>query len=303
LVPGGVRLGTLLIPSRAKLWLTNTFQASSWRPDGWNPAYASEYLLVLLVMTLSLIGFVSATRSLFHAVFATRPFGASVTSAIALAALPTFFGPFSRQIYDFTTLWLFTLGLVLIARARWPAFVVLFPFACLNKETAVLLTLLVVVRRVLHPEAWRGSTFRRLLTYQVVVFLIIRAGLVYAFRNNPGSAVEVHLFDHNEQVLLHPSWVSKRLLLFVGATLVGVWGWNRKPTFLQNALLSLAPVLLVMGLTVGQVDEIRAYYELYPVVVLLIADTFFRLFHAPLSPVLDAHTSAPGPFDAVVTPW
>jgi hypothetical protein len=302
LVPGSARLGTLLIPSRAKLWLSNALLTWSWRPDGWDPAYASEYLLVLLVMTLSLVGFASATRALFQAVFISRPFEASATAVVSLAAVPIFFGPFSRQIYDFTTLWLFTWGLVLIARARWPAFVVLFPFACLNKETAVLLTLVLVIGRLRHPEAWFGPTFRRLLAYQVVVFLIVRVGLLYVFRSNPGSTVEVHLFDHNQQVLLHPSWISKRLLLAVGATLIGVWGWDRKPAFLQDALLALAPVLIVMGLTVGQVDEIRAYYELYSVVVLLIADTFFRLFHAPLSPVPGAGTTAPGPFDAVVMP-
>jgi hypothetical protein len=193
------------------------------------------------------------------------------------------------------------LGLALVACARWRAFVVLFPFACLNKETAILLSLVVVIRHARRPHAWPGSTFRWLLAYQVVLFLIIRGGLLYAFRNNPGTTVEMHLFDHNWQVLLHPSWMSKRLLLAVGALLVGVSGWKRKPTFLQDALLALAPVLLVMGLTVGQVDEIRAYYEVYPVVVLLVADTIFRLLHAPLCPAPDVPTRVPRPFHAAVT--
>jgi len=301
LVPGSARLGTLLIPLRAKLWLADAFRTWSWRPDGWDPAYASDYLLVLVAMALSLIGFVSAMGSLFHAVFTARPLQASLTAVMALAAVPIFFGPFSRQIYDFTTLWLFTLGLALIARARWRAFVVLFPLACLNKETAILLSLVFVIRRVRCPRAWPGSTFRWLLAYQLVTFLIIRTGLQYVFRNNPGSTVEMHLFDHNWQVLLHPSWMSKRLLLFVGAILVGVRDWKRKPTFLRDALLALAPVLLVMGLTVGQVDEIRAYYEVYPVVALLMADTIFRRLRAPLSPVPGVRMRAPRLFYETVS--
>jgi hypothetical protein len=301
LVPASARVGTRLIPLRAKLWLADAFRTWSWRPDGWDPAYASEYLLVLSAMTLSLMGFASATRSLFQYVFADYPFQSSLTAAMAVAVVPISFGPFSRQIYDFTTLWLFTLGLALIACARWRAFVVLFPFACLNKETAILLTLVFVIRHARRPHAWSGSTFRWLLAYQLVMFLIIRGGLLYVFRNNPGATVEMHLFDHNWQVLLHPSWMSKRLLLAVGALLVGVSGWTRKPTFLRDALLALAPVLLVMGLTVGQVDEIRAYYEVYPVVALLVAETFFRLLHVPLSPAPDVPIRVPRPFHAAVT--
>ena len=67
--------------------------------------------------------------------------------------------------------------------------------------------------------------------------------------------------------------MSKRLPLLAGVTLVGVLGWHRKPSFLRHALLVLAPTLLIMGVTVGQIDEIRAYYEIYPVVVLLVAES------------------------------
>jgi hypothetical protein len=95
--------------------------------------------------------------------------------------------------------------------------------------------------------------------------------------------VETHLFDHNQLVLLHPRLMSKRLPLLVGVTLVGVWGWGHKPRFLRHALLALAPALLIMGVTVGQVDEIRAYYEVYPVVVLLVADSVCRAVGRPLS--------------------
>ena len=269
LVPGVARLGTATLPSQVKEALTRAFTAWTWRPGGWLPGHAPEYVLVLVAMGGSLIGFAAALRALCLAVCAASPRVASTAALIGLACVPVFFGPFSRQIYDPATLWLFTLGLALMIRSRWRAYAVLFPLACLNKETAILLTLVFAVHFAGHKEDLSRRGFVGLLAYQVVIVALVRASVVYAFRDNPGGQVEMHLFDHNQLVLLHPSLMSKRLPLLAGATLFGAWGWRYKPLFLRHALLVLAPVFVVMGVTVGQVDEIRAYYELYPVVVLL----------------------------------
>src|SRR5713226_525171 len=81
LVPGLVRAGTAILPSGIKQALTHAFDAWTWRPSGWLPAYATEYVLVLLVMSASLVGFTTALRDLFLAVFAAR---GAVVSAVAL---------------------------------------------------------------------------------------------------------------------------------------------------------------------------------------------------------------------------
>jgi hypothetical protein len=273
LVPGLARMGSAALPLRIRDTLTRAFDACPWRPTGWPPAYATEYVLVLLIMSASLTGYATAIGDLFNAVLAAPALAVSSTALISLACVPVFLGPFSRQIYDFTTLWLFTLALALMARSRWTAFALLFPFACLNKETSILLTLVFAVHASRDRDRLSSTGFRRLLAYQLSAFVVVRASVAYAFRNNLGSSVELHLFDHNQYVLLHPLVMSKRLPLLAGATLVGVSGWQRKPALLRHALIVLAPVLLIMGVTVGQVDEIRAYYEIYPVVVLLVAES------------------------------
>ena len=282
LVPGAARLGTASLPLPIKQTLTRAFDAWTWRPAGWQPAYAAEYVLVVLIMGASLIGFATAVRALSRALFVAGHRVGSVAALTGLACVPVFFGPFSRQIYDFTTLWMFALGLLLMVRSRWTAYAVVFPLACLNKETSILLTLVFLVHFARHRQGLSSSGFGGLLAYQLLIFVLLRASVTYAFRNNPGGQVEMHLFDHNQLVLLHPGLMSKRLPLLVGMTLVGVWGWRHKPLFLRHALLALAPVLLVMGVTVGQVDEIRAYYELYPVVILLVADSVCRAMGRPL---------------------
>lgn len=141
----------------------------------------------------------------------------------------------------------------------------------------------------------------RRLPYQLIVWLAVRATVAYASRNNPGQVVLLHLFAHNQYVLFHPRMMSKRLPLLVGATLVGAWGWNLKPPFLQRALLVLAPALLIMGVTVGWIDEIRAYYEIYPVVVLLVADSVCRALVIPIWRPRSEGVAAQSPLAASTT--
>ena len=44
--------------------------------------------------------------------------------------------------------------------------------------------------------------------------------------DNPGDTVEVHLFGHNQFVLLNPAEMSKRLLSLIAAAIAGAWGWS-----------------------------------------------------------------------------
>jgi len=240
------------------------------------PLGDADHTLVILIMGVSLVGYAFALRDLSGALFPARPLAASLTALGALAFVPLFLYPFSRQIYDFTTLWLFTLVLACMARARWAAFAVVFALASINKETAILLTIVFIAHYAVNRHGMTTAAFWRLLAFQLIVFAVIRASIGYAFRNNEGGAVEMHLFDHNQHVLEHPMEMSKRLWLLIAAIAAGTWGWRQKPALLRHALLVLAPILLVMGLTVGQLDEIRAYYEVYPVVALLVADTVWR---------------------------
>jgi hypothetical protein len=284
LAPGVARLLTAAVPDGVKRGLTAVFAEWTWRPAGWQPAIATEYVLVVAIMTASLVGFAFAIRRLFHTVFQPRTDAAWAAAFGALIGLPAFFGPFSRQIYDFTTLWLFTLGLTLIAESRWRAFALLFPIACVNKETTILLSL-VFAWHGRRTSSLSSATYRRLLVYQAVVFVAVRGAIAYAFRRNPGQNVLLHLFLHNEFVLIHPSQMSLRLPLLVGVTLVGLWRWHQKPIFLRDAFVVLAPALALMGVTVGWIDEIRAYYEIYPVIVLLVADTV-RAVLSPQAPAV-----------------
>lgn len=281
LVPLTARAGTALTPDAISQTLNTAFASWTWKPATWSTSHAVEYIFVVFVMTASLFAFQSALRRLFSETYSAGPVTPLVAALVGLVSLPAFFGPFSRQIYDFTTLWSFTLGLALMAGGQWRAFLLLFAIATVNKETTILLTLLFAVHFVLRR---RLPLNRALVLFaaQVAIFLVIRGGIAYAFRNNPGEVVEINWENHNKVVLLDPSLMSKRLPLLAAAAAFGAWGWRRKAPFLQDAIATLAPVLLVMGVTVGQVDEIRAYYEFYPIVIVLVADSVCRIAGRPL---------------------
>src|SRR5262249_28114796 len=107
LVPGVARLGTAAVPAAARAGLADA--GRTWRggPSTWDPDHATEYAMVVLVMGASLIGFATALARLVEIALRADAAVATTAAVGSLAALPVFFGPFSRQIYDFTTLWLF----------------------------------------------------------------------------------------------------------------------------------------------------------------------------------------------------
>jgi hypothetical protein len=241
----------------------------------------SAFGWVVAVMIASRFLFQSAIRKLFRQTYHVDETPTLVAALAGLACLPVFFGPFSRQIYDFTTLWTFTLGLALMAGRQWTGYLALFAIATVNKETSILLTLVFAVHFILRRRLPLDRALA-LLAAQVAIFLLIRGAIAYAFRGNEGGVVEINWENHNKVVLLHPALMSKRLPLLAAAALFGVWGWSRKSLFLRDAIAVLAPVLLVMGVTVGQVDEIRAYYEFYPIVIVLVADSVCRIMGQPV---------------------
>jgi hypothetical protein len=295
LVPGLAHVGLILMPASVSDALTSAFEAWRGRPADWPPAHAADYVLVIAIMAVSLMGFGAAVRSFSQTVFSARPMVHAVIALAAVAALPLTFGPFSRQIYDFSTLGLFTWCLVFMAQRRWIAFAIAFVFACLNKESSVLLLLVYVVYVARTSTGLSRAEAVSLFVYQVTVFALVRTAVVYAFRDNPGDTVEIHLFGHNQYVLLHPLEMSRRLLLLLGVAIAGAWGWSDKPPFLRQAFIVLAPALVVMGLTVGMVDEIRAYYEFYAVIVLMAAHTVLRALDIPVAIASSPRSAAGAP--------
>lgn len=220
------------------------------------------------VMWLSLAGFALAFRILCKR-FVSEPILAE--TAVLLGLVGLYFSFYFGKIYDSTILCLFTLELVLMESRQWRAYMLIFPIACLVKETTALLGLVFALHffRILERR-----TFWSLLAGQAGVFLVIRLVITWVFRNNPGNALEFHLPDHIKAFQSQPIFFSLWLLLLVLVAAATAYGWRRKPLFLRHAALATALPLLVLFFSSGGPYELRNLYEAYPAVFLL---CFFTL--------------------------
>ena len=145
---------------------------------------------------------------------------------------------------------------------------IVFILGCLNKETAILLTLLYAVH---YRQRMDKAEFKKLLLLQVFIFLFIKSMLTVIFIHNPGTVVEFHLFDHNLQLLgLYP---AKTIALWMGIAAVVMTllfhHWSDKPQFLRDGIWICIPLVCCI-LLFGFVDELRDYYEIYPIIILLV---------------------------------
>jgi len=94
--------------------------------------------------------------------------------------------------------------------------------------------------------------------------------LFIIFIDNSGVFVEVHLFDRT--YLLWNGYTLAAFVVWLIITLLVFSYWKGKPKFLKDALWIAVP-LVVLTFSLGLWDEWRVYYEVYPIITLLITYT------------------------------
>ena len=235
--------------------------------------YPVEALLVLSLTYLSLLGFLWASRYLCTGIYRTALAVQDLFVLAVLAGLPLFFS-YCNYLYDFPALCLFTLGLALLIRRRWRRFLVVYLLAALNKETTILLTLVFVLHYWRAPALPRRR-FWAVLLAQLVLFGAVKGALMLVFRDHPGTPIEWHLLDHNYDIL--SSYSLTALFGWCGVILLTCTHWPAKPVFLRRALW-IAPILVGLTLFCGYLDELRDYYEAYPIVALLLLHSVSRIW-------------------------
>jgi hypothetical protein len=288
LLPFGIRTVVSVIPEEVKnsinrkIIKNKTFRImnSKWR---WEKRLLTEYIIGCVFMYLALIGFFFAFRILFNTVYEASNKLLDLTSLLALLGLPVMF-KYHSYIYDFGTLFLFTLGLALMAQKKWLLFLVIYTLACFNKETTILLTFLFVIYFGFYSAPrLNKSLLIKLLSAQAGIYLIVRLVLLYFFHDNPGRfLLGKMLFRHN--LFLKPYTMGAYSFLVV--VLMVLYKWDEKPIFLKCGLLMLIP-LLTLCLFFGYLDELRDYYEVYPVVILLMAHTIGEIIQWTAKPRLE----------------
>lgn len=251
---------------------------------GWETEYFAEYLIALFLVFLTLLGFPFVVKAFWSAMYETGTAVTNIVPLVALLALPPIFPTGPHYIYDFPALFFFTLGVVLLVQGRWALYYPAFILGCLNKETMVLPVLFFVLL------FWKQMPKRTLLLHtftQVLLFVIIKAFITISFADNSGNVADFHLYLNLHILLMGYDWISMLALPLV-LTLMFL-DFRKKHEILRKAILLSIP-LGVLVLFSGVITELRAVYEMYPIVLLLALHTVlftflkipYRLKHPPL---------------------
>ena len=157
-------------------------------------SFGYEYGLFFIIACCCFLGFGFVLRALTKLTYPDYPrYVADFAPIVGILVIPVVFYRYSNLVHDPTTLLLFTLCVYLISRRALIAYLFMFPLAVLNKETAILLTIVFILREA------GFSTIRRLISvtaYLFVVFVVIRLLLMYGYAENPGTSVEMHFADN-----------------------------------------------------------------------------------------------------------
>jgi hypothetical protein len=282
LLPTTVRVISEVIPESIHETLTEKVESSRFLMLAlekliWESEFITEYLIAMILMYLSLLGYVYAFRKLFTEIYASPLWFKNVISIILLFAIPAMFQPnYSNYIYDFPALFLFTLGLLFLRQRKWNHFLILFLIACFNKETVILLTMIFAIHFYNNKEITK-KFYYQLIAVQLLVFGFIKILLFILFFDNPGGIVEFHLIDRNYLLFNGYSLTTFAVLLILVLSIFS--NWNDKPKFLKDSLWIGIP-LLILTLLFGFFDELRDYYEVLPVIILLISYNIAKILNA-----------------------
>jgi hypothetical protein len=280
LVPTTIRIISEVIPEGVHNYLTDKVTSSRLfiqvlEKLKWESEFITEYLVAMVLMYLSLLGFVFVFRKLFKEIYTSPEWFTNLISIILLFALPPMFQYYS-YVYDFSTLFLFTLGLVFLRQRNWNYFLILFLIACFNKETTILLTLVFAIH--FHKDSnISRKLYSQLIIIQLLIFTVVKILLYFIFINNAGGFVEFHLVDRNYLIFNGYSLSTFVVLLII---FLGIFSkWNEKPKFLKDALWIAVP-LVILTFLLGFFDELRDFYEVFPVIFLLISVNLARILGA-----------------------
>lgn len=228
------------------------------------------------VSYLCFVGFGLAARSIARSQYVQPAGFAEIASLIAVVLLPAMFR-YNSYLYDPATLFLFTWALAMLAWGRWSLYLPLFLVAALNKETAVVLVLLFALYDI---GGRRMPTSRYLLlgAAQVALFLLAKLSVNHWFAANGGSFVEFHLGRNlsklqSMDVTTAVAWGALLILI--------VRRWTDKPLLLREGVWMLVPLAGLAGF-LGWFDELRGYYEVYVVILLLVAHGVTDLLNVQL---------------------
>jgi hypothetical protein len=167
--------------------------------------------------------------------------------------------------WDMPSVLFFTMGLILLYQKKWIYYYPLFIAATFNRETTCFLTFVYLFTAI------GRSPFKRVglhCAFQLLIWLSIKYFLYQLYSENPGHGVFATRMAHNIEFLKNPRSYSY-LFSSMGFIWIPVLFYFRfiPDFFVKRSLLVLIPFM--GGLfVVGNMDELRIYGEMIPVMLI-----------------------------------
>jgi hypothetical protein len=166
--------------------------------------------------------------------------------------------------WDMPSVLFFTLGLILLYQKNWIFYYPLFIAATFNRETACFLTFVYLFTAI------GRSPFKKVGFHCALQFLIwasIKALLYQLYSENPGHGFFATRLAYNFEFLKNPRYYGYLFSSMGVIWIVPLFYFRFIPDiFVKRSLLVLIPFMVGMFI-VGNMDELRIYGEMIPVVL------------------------------------
>lgn len=172
-----------------------------------------------------------------------------------------------RQPYDMATACLFAWSLYYLASGQATKYLLLFPLVCLNRETAILLTVFCVVRSI-QSRQWDWDF--DFIGYQVWAWVAVMVILRSVFADNVGSEAWIEPLENLHKFIADPLRTVTHLTALMVILYFVFRHWGGKPIFLRLAFVTFALLLFPAYLVMGQAYEVRIFWEIVPITAVLV---------------------------------
>jgi hypothetical protein len=226
-----------------------------------------------MVATACAWGFLVSTYFAALRVFRS-PLWAAMTTGLAALTVNALLLQGYGQPYDFSTLLFATLLFLAAESQRNSVFAVLLVAGCLVKESLFLFVPVYALIAYKKKPLWHIASNA---IVQCAIFLAVYGWERLRFQHNPGAPMYHNISGHLRYLSDKATITAILALIFTGILLF--YRLPDKPIALQRSMWIL-PVLLLLYVVGGNPGEFRIVFDVFPIILLPIADTLRRLVTA-----------------------
>ena len=273
LLPSTIKIIRDQMPESLKSHIKLFFETRRWFVEYLRTDKVIEYSIALTLSFIFFLGFSFVLLRLAKYFYQGEPFLQHIVVFAGMLIIPLC-SAYGHYIYDPATLFLFSLGLLLVVEEYIIPMLFLFPLLVLNKETSVLLIPVFIIYQFRRMPIKKIFTISFIMSF---IWLLLRIIIMRAYEANPGTIAEFHLFDHNLRLFANPvaALFFLTVIVFLGVLIFN--DWKSKQAFLRSSFLVVFCPLSFLSIFFGYLDELREFYEVVPFVALLIAPTISKL--------------------------